>query len=75
MGRRGSPLTSSTHRPKKKIPLPIKRVRKEIPRPALSFKEKKQYDRKRAKQELERALREASFHSDSSPAKKGKVSS
>jgi len=53
-------LTPAAKREKKKIPLPLKRVRKEIPPPSKSFKDKKTYNRKRAKEELDRTINETS---------------
>lgn len=45
-------MTSSLKRTKKKIPLSLKRVRKEIPPPGQAFKDRKRYNRKKAKEEL-----------------------
>lgn len=68
-------MTSPSRKPKKKLPLPIKKVRKEIPPPVQAFKERKKYDRKRAKRELKRALKNSSFRANLSAASKEKLSS
>lgn len=51
-------MTSSVKKPKKKIPLPLKRVRKEMPPAGQVFEDKKKYDRRKAKEELKRLLRQ-----------------
>ncbi len=43
-------------RTKRKVPLPLKRIRKEIPPPGRTFKDRKKYNRKEAKEELKRTL-------------------
>ena len=48
-------LTSK--RTKRKVPLPLKRIRKEIPPPGRTFKDRKKYNRKEAKEELKRTLK------------------
>ncbi len=50
--------TSSAKKTKSKVPLAIKRVRKEIPPPGRVSADRKKYSRKKAKEELERALEE-----------------
>ncbi len=54
----GSGLTSACK--KTRVPLAIKRVRKQIPPPSRVVPDKKKkYSRKRTKEELERALQES----------------
>ena len=53
-------MTSSSRKTKKRVPLPLKRVRKAIAPPGRIFENKKTYHRKRAKSELEQRLREIS---------------
>jgi len=54
-------LTSNLKRPTKKIPLPLKRLRKTVPPPIQILKDEKKYDRKKAKKELTRIVRESSL--------------
>jgi len=53
-------LTPVSKGPKRKIPTPLKRVRKEIPPPGQRFEDKKKYNRRRAKEELKKGLEEGS---------------
>ncbi len=53
-----SRATFSAKKSKSKVPLAIKRVRKQIPPPGRVSADKKKYSRKKAKEELDRALEE-----------------
>jgi hypothetical protein len=57
-------LTSPPRKTKKKVPLPLKRVRIEVAPPGRIFESKTKYNRKRVKAELEQKLREISKESD-----------
>jgi len=46
-------------RTRKKVPLPLKRVRKALPPPARVLQDKKKYNRERAQKESQRIIRES----------------
>ncbi len=65
-----SPSRPSRKKTTRKVPLPLKRVRKEIPPPSRVLIDRKKYSRKKARAELGRAVEESLALGNPSLAKK-----
>jgi len=65
-------MAGSVKSAKKRIPLPLKRVRKELPPPGRIFRDRKRYSREEAKERFRRALKELPRPRESSSPRRKK---